>query len=86
MALITLICFVKLQYLTQHEGPVGTFRAPLSPFTPCMAIISNNLILSKTPLNIWLASAVVGVVGLLIYLLYGQRNSKLQVEQEEERY
>ncbi|NTU97524.1 MAG: amino acid permease [Chlorobiaceae bacterium] len=58
----------------QAERP---FRAPLVPFVPIMGIITCLVLMFSLPAENWLRLVVWLGIGLLIYVLYGQRHSVL---------
>jgi APA family basic amino acid/polyamine antiporter len=64
------------------------FRVPLVPLTPAISILACTYLMLQLPLKTWIFFGVWLAVGLLIYLLYGMRNSRLggQAAAGERRY
>ena len=58
------------------------FRTPFVPVVPILAILSCMWLMLGLPLITWIRFGVWLAVGMLIYLLYGRRNSVLQKELE----
>jgi APA family basic amino acid/polyamine antiporter len=54
-----------------------TFRTPLMPVTPLVGIGFSIWLITQLQAATWLRFAVWAVLGLLVYGLYGYRNSKL---------
>ena len=61
---------------TNPELPRG-FRTPLMPFVPIMGIISCGLMMSGLDWTNWLRLAIWLTIGMVIYYLYGRKNSKI---------
>jgi APA family basic amino acid/polyamine antiporter len=57
---------------------VRPFRAPWVPFTPIMAIVACLYLMLQLPRLTWIRFGIWLVLGLVIYLLYGIRHSRLQ--------
>src|SRR5918999_5766618 len=53
------------------------FRVPLVPLTPAISIVACTYLMLQLPLKTWIFFGAWLVVGLLIYLLYGIRHSRL---------
>jgi APA family basic amino acid/polyamine antiporter len=53
------------------------FRVPLVPLTPTISILACTYLMLQLPLKTWIFFGAWLVVGLLIYLLYGARHSRL---------
>lgn len=62
---------------TRPELP-RPFRAPFSPVTPILGILSCAYLMYGLPLDTWLRLVVWMSIGLLIYFVYGYRHSKVQ--------
>ena len=58
------------------------FRTPFVPVVPILAILSCLWLMLGLPLITWIRFGIWLAVGMLIYLLYGRRNSVLQKELE----
>ena len=58
------------------------FRTPFVPVVPILAILSCFWLMLGLPLITWIRFGIWLAVGMLIYLLYGRRNSVLQKELE----
>jgi APA family basic amino acid/polyamine antiporter len=57
---------------------VRPFRAPWVPFTPIMAIVACLYLMLQLPRLTWIRFGIWLAIGLVIYLLYGMRHSRLQ--------
>jgi APA family basic amino acid/polyamine antiporter len=57
---------------------VRPFRAPWVPFTPIMAILACLYLMLQLPRLTWIRFGIWLAIGLVIYLLYGIRHSRLQ--------
>lgn len=57
---------------------VRPFRAPWVPFTPIMAIVACLYLMLQLPRLTWIRFGVWLLLGLVVYLLYGIRHSRLQ--------
>ncbi len=55
-----------------------SFRTPLVPFVPIMGIVVCVYLMYALPVESWLRLAIWLGLGLLIYFIYGKKNSKLQ--------
>jgi APA family basic amino acid/polyamine antiporter len=53
------------------------FRVPLVPFTPIVAIVACVYLMLRLPLKTWIFFGIWLVLGLVIYLAYGIRHSRL---------
>ena len=67
-----LVFFLALQPRNQEEL---TFRTPMVPFLPALAIFVNIYLMMKLSLATWIRFLVWLTVGLVIYFTYGWRNS-----------
>jgi APA family basic amino acid/polyamine antiporter len=56
------------------------YRVPLSPLVPLLGIAFAIYLMTDLPLTTWIRFAVWLVVGVLIYLVYGYRNSRIRRE------
>jgi APA family basic amino acid/polyamine antiporter len=57
---------------------VRPFRAPWVPVTPIISIVACLYLMLQLPRLTWIRFGIWLVVGLVIYLLYGARHSRLQ--------
>jgi APA family basic amino acid/polyamine antiporter len=57
---------------------VRPFRAPFVPFTPILAIVACLYLMLQLPRLTWIRFGIWLGIGLVIYLLYGLRHSRLQ--------
>jgi basic amino acid/polyamine antiporter, APA family len=57
---------------------VRPFRAPWVPFTPIVAIVACLYLMLQLPRLTWIRFGIWLAIGLVIYLLYGIRHSRLQ--------
>ncbi|GAA0076398.1 amino acid permease [Clostridium sp. CTA-5] len=60
------------------------FRTPGVPFTPIISIICCIALLSRLKLKTWIGFSVWLIIGLLVYFIYGRKNSVLQNEENSE--
>jgi APA family basic amino acid/polyamine antiporter len=54
------------------------YRVPFNPVTPLLGIAFAVYLMTDLPLSTWIRFVVWLAVGLVIYLLYGYRNSRLR--------
>jgi basic amino acid/polyamine antiporter, APA family len=78
----TLFAFVAVSagvLVLRRKDPDRTrpFRVPLVPLTPAISILACTYLMLQLPLKTWIFFGAWLVVGLLIYLLYGARHSRL---------
>jgi APA family basic amino acid/polyamine antiporter len=57
---------------------VRPFRAPWVPVTPIISIVACLYLMLQLPRLTWIRFGIWLAVGLVIYLLYGLRHSRLQ--------
>ena len=57
------------------------FKTPGVPFTPIISVICCVVLLSRLQLKTWIGFLVWLIIGLIIYFLYGRKNSILQKEE-----
>ncbi len=79
----TLFAFVIVSagvLVLRHLEPdrVRPFRAPWVPFTPIMAIVACLYLMFQLPRLTWIRFGIWLALGLVIYVVYGVRNSRLQ--------
>ncbi len=55
------------------------YRVPFSPVFPLLGVAFAAFLMKDLPLATWIRFAIWLVIGLLIYLLYGYRNSRLRM-------
>jgi APA family basic amino acid/polyamine antiporter len=65
---------------TNPDLPRG-FRTPLMPFVPIMGIISCGLMMAGLDWTNWMRLAIWLAIGMVIYYLYGRKNSKIGKEE-----
>ena len=53
------------------------FRAPLVPLTPIISIVACLYLMLQLPTLTWIRFGIWLLLGLLVYLLYGMRHSRL---------
>ncbi|SJZ99031.1 basic amino acid/polyamine antiporter, APA family [Pilibacter termitis] len=67
----------------EKEAPEGVFKTPLVPIVPILSVIISAYLMFQLSLLTWLIFGGLIVIGVLIYLLYGYKHSKLaNVESE----
>lgn len=54
------------------------FKTPLSPYIPALGILFCGFLMFSLPLLTWLRFLAWMFLGLIVYLIYGHRNSKLR--------
>jgi APA family basic amino acid/polyamine antiporter len=64
---------------TRPEMP-RPYRVPWSPVLPILGILFAVYLMSDLPLSTWIRFVVWLVIGVLIYALYGYRNSRLRTD------
>ncbi|HET9464754.1 MAG TPA: amino acid permease [Gemmatimonadales bacterium] len=79
----TLFAFVLVSagvLVLRHLEPnrVRPFRAPWVPFTPIMAIVACLYLMLQLPRLTWIRFGIWLLLGLVVYLVYGIRHSRLQ--------
>ena len=62
---------------TRPDLPRG-FRVPLVPVVPVLAILACLYLMLQLPRLTWIRFGIWLAIGLVIYLLYGIRHSRLQ--------
>lgn len=51
------------------------FQVPWVPFVPCLSVVLNIYLMTQLDTSTWVRFTVWLIVGILIYLFYGFRNS-----------
>lgn len=69
--------------LTRPDLP-RALKVPLGPVIPLVAIAVNLYLMSQIRVSTWLAFAVWLAIGIVIYLTYGQRNSRASMQMVEQ--
>jgi APA family basic amino acid/polyamine antiporter len=59
------------------------FRAPLVPLTPIISIVACLYLMLQLPRLTWIRFGVWLLLGLLVYLFYGMRHSRLRLRAEQ---
>lgn len=69
---------VSVMYLRQRQ-PLAprTFRVPLYPITPILGIFACLFLMSQLGWHTWVVFLIWMLVGIVIYLGYGRRRSRL---------
>ena len=79
ISLLIFGCIVVMHFwIRTHNVPL-TFKCPLVPVVPCVGITINLYMLAGLKTAAWIRLGVWLAVGLVIYFLYGIRNSKLRM-------
>jgi APA family basic amino acid/polyamine antiporter len=73
-----LVCIGVLILRKRMPDVPRAFKTPLVPFVPIMGILVCVYLMYALPLESWARLAVWLALGLLIYFIYGIKNSKLQ--------
>jgi APA family basic amino acid/polyamine antiporter len=79
----TLFAFVVVSagvLVLRHKEPdrVRPFRAPLVPLTPIISMVACTYLMLQLPTLTWIRFGIWLALGLVIYLLYGIRHSRLR--------
>ncbi|PRX92548.1 amino acid permease [Allonocardiopsis opalescens] len=61
------------------------FRVPLVPLLPGLAVLACLWLMLNLPVETWLRFGIWMALGVVIYVLYGHRNSRLARREREER-
>ncbi|WP_320775759.1 amino acid permease [Streptomyces sp. CRN 30] len=77
LATMAVVNVAVLVLRRREPGLARTFRVPLHPVTPLLGIVFCLYLMYETGGTTWLQFAVFLAVGLLVYLGYGRRNSRL---------
>lgn len=59
------------------------FRVPLVPVLPILSVLVSLYLMVQLSFNIWMAFLVWSVLGVMIYVLYGNAHSKLNPHQKQ---
>src|SRR5580700_5013204 len=54
------------------------FKTPLVPLVPILGIVSSLILMLFLPLNTWIRLVVWLIIGMVIYLTYGRKHSKVR--------
>lgn len=63
----------------------GEFKVPLVPVLPLVSVASCLFLMTRLQTATWIVFGITIVIGLLIYFIYGYRNSALNEENQQER-
>jgi APA family basic amino acid/polyamine antiporter len=61
------------------------FKVPLVPLVPILAVVFCGYLTLQLPLRTWIGFVTWLVIGLVVYSVYGRKNSVLNVEAKQER-
>lgn len=53
------------------------FRTPLVPWLPALSVLASLWLMLNLPAETWLRFAIWMAVGVVVYFVYGRRNSRL---------
>ena len=73
-SLVTICCFEQV-----NRPKKGQYAMPLVPSLPCVSIFFNFVLVTSLEAVSWVIFGVMISVGLLVYFVYGFRNSKLNI-------
>lgn len=62
------------------------FKVPFVPVIPILAVLFCGYLTLQLPATTWTAFIIWIAIGLIVYLLYGRRNSKLNQPEEHEKH
>ena len=79
----TLIAFTFVSagilYLRKNKDiPSGGFKVPLFPVLPIVSFILCIFLISQLSVHTWIACGIWFVVGLIVYFMYGKKNSVME--------
>lgn len=77
LAILGIVTSLILLSRQPQSSKVLSFRVPLTPWFPAVSIITNVYLMTGLAPATWIRFFVWIAVGLLIYVFYGRRNSKL---------
>jgi APA family basic amino acid/polyamine antiporter len=72
-----LVCLGVLVMRKRMPEIPRSFKAPLVPFVPIAGIVVCFYLMYSLPLESWIRLFVWMVIGVLLYFIYGKKNSKL---------
>jgi len=61
-----------------------TFKCPLVPLVPCLGMLINIWVILSLPFDAIIRVLVWSFIGILIYMFYGIRNSRLNFRKEND--
>jgi APA family basic amino acid/polyamine antiporter len=80
-----LVCLGVLVLRQRDPDRPRPFRVPLAPWTPVLGMLSCFYLITGLPWVTWLRFAVWLAAGMVVYLFYGMRRSKLRVPADRSR-
>lgn len=80
----SLVCIGVLVLRKKMPDAPRAFKVPLVPFIPIAGIVVCGYLMSALPLESWIRLIIWMVLGVVIYLIYGQHRSKLNKSKEGE--
>jgi APA family basic amino acid/polyamine antiporter len=54
------------------------FKTPLVPLVPILGIVSSFALMAFLPLNTWIRLVVWLIIGMVIYLTFGRKHSRVR--------
>lgn len=75
-----LVCIGVLVMRKKMPDAPRTFKTPLVPFVPIAGILVCGYLMCSLPMESWIRLGIWMALGILIYFLYSQKNSKLNQE------
>jgi len=73
----SLVCIGVLVMRKKMPDAPRAFKTPLVPFVPIAGILVCGYLMSALPFESWIRLIIWMALGVLIYILYGKRNSKM---------
>jgi APA family basic amino acid/polyamine antiporter len=73
-----LVCIGILVLRKKMPDAPRAFKTPLVPYVPIIGIIVCGYLMYALPITSWIRLIIWMIIGILIYLLYGQKNSKMR--------
>lgn len=72
-----IVCIGVLVLRYKEPTIYRPFKTPFFPYVPILGVLTSIAVMLSLPIDTWLRLIIWLVIGLVIYFLYGKRNSKL---------